>query len=76
MNRILFDVNMYSRFFSISILVNWVISDPLVRKDLKNPKFFNVVHMLVDWIMCLVLLKTITHCFSMFTDTYITFVFT
>ena len=34
MTSILFDVNMYCRCLSISKLVNWVISDPLVHKDL------------------------------------------
>ena len=39
MTNILFDVNMYCRLFSISKLVNWVISDPLVHKGVKNQKF-------------------------------------
>ena len=33
MASILFDVNMYCRFFSISKLVNWVISDALVHES-------------------------------------------
>ena len=48
MTSILFDVNMYCRFFSMSKLVNWVINDPLVHNVLKNRKFSYVVHMLVD----------------------------
>ena len=36
MTSILFDVDMYCRFFSVSKLVNWVISDPPVQKSLKN----------------------------------------
>ena len=68
MTSSLFDMNMYCKFFSISKLINWVISDPLVYKDLKNSKFFHVVHMVVGLIMCLVLLKNRTHGFSMFTD--------
>ena len=32
MANILFDLNMYARFSSISKLVNWVISDPMVHK--------------------------------------------
>ena len=67
MTSILFDVNMYRRFFSISKLVNWVISDPPVQKSLKNQKFSHVVHFLVSLIMCLALLKNRTHDFSMFT---------
>ena len=60
MTSILFDVNMYCRFFSISKLVNWVISDPLEYNCLKNRKFSPVIHMLVDFIMCLVLLRNRT----------------
>ena len=51
MTNILFDVNMYCRFLSISKFVNWVISDPLVHKGFKNRKFSIVIHMLVDFIM-------------------------
>ena len=36
MTSISFDVNMYCRFFSVSKLVNWVISDSPVQKSLKN----------------------------------------
>ena len=39
MTNILFDVNMYCRLFSTSKLVDWVISDPLVHKCVKNQKF-------------------------------------
>ena len=65
---ILFDVNMYCRLFSISELVNWVISDPLVYKALKNGNVSLVIHMLVDFIMCLNLLRNRTHVFPMFTN--------
>ena len=75
MTSILFDVNMYCTFFSILKLVNWVISDPLVHKGLKNQKFTLVIRMLVDFIMCLVLLRNRTHGFPMFTNPCITFVF-
>ena len=51
MTSILFDVNMYCIFLSISKLVNWVISDPLVHKGFKNRKFSIVIYMLVDFIM-------------------------
>ena len=68
MASILSDVNMHCIFFSISTLVNWVISDPLVHKGLKRRRFSHVVHMLVGLIMCLVLLKNRTHGFSMFTN--------
>ena len=64
MTSILFDVNMYCRFFSIlrlvnwvmsvfsiSRLVNWVTSDPLKHKGLKIWKFSHVVHMLVGWLL-------------------------
>ena len=57
MTSILFDVNMYCRFFSASKLVNWVISDPLAHKGLKNLKFSLLIRMLVGFTMCLVLLK-------------------
>ena len=40
MNNILFDVNMNCRVVSISKLVNWNISDPLIYKGLKNLKYF------------------------------------
>ena len=76
MTSISFDVNMYCRLFSISKLVNWVISDLLVHKSLKNPKIFHIVHMLVGLIMYLVLSKNRTHGFSIFTNPCITFVFT
>ena len=75
MTSILFDVNMYCKFFYISKLVNWVISDSLVRKGLKNRKFSLVIRMLVDFIMCLVLLRSRTRGFPMFTNPCITFVF-
>ena len=57
MTNILFDVNIYCRFFSISKLANWVISGLLVHKGLKNQKFSHVVHLLVGLILCLVLIK-------------------
>ena len=63
-----FDVNMYCRLFSISELVNRVISDPLVHKALKNGKLSLVIHMLVDFIMCLNLLTNRTHVFPLFTN--------
>ena len=72
---ILFGVNMCCSYFFTSRLVNWVINDPLVHKSLKNPKFSQVIHMLVGVIMCLVLLKNRTHDFPMFTNPCITFVF-
>ena len=75
MTSILFDVNMYCKFFPISKLVNWVISDPLVHKGLKNRKFSLVIRMLVVFIMCLVLLRSRAHGFPMFTNPCITFVF-
>ena len=62
-------------FFFILKLVNWVISDPLVYKGLKNRKFSLVIHMLVDFIMCLVLLRNGTHGISMFTNPCTTFAF-
>ena len=69
MTSILLDVNMYCRCFSISKLVNWVISDPLVHEGLKNWNSHAwVTHMLVDFIMCLVLLRNRTHDFPMFTN--------
>ena len=76
MTSILFDVNKYCRFFSVSKLVNWVISDSLVHNGLKNRKFSHVVHMLVGLIISLVLLKNKTHGLSMFIKPCITFVFT
>ena len=36
MTSILFDVNICCRFFSISKLVSWVISDPVVHNGLNN----------------------------------------
>ena len=39
-----FYMNIYGRFISLSILVSWIISDPLVHKGLKNGKFSHVVH--------------------------------
>ena len=57
MTNILFDVNMYGRFFSISKLVNWVISDALLHEGLDSLKFSQALHMIVSLIMCLVLLK-------------------
>ena len=75
MTSILFDLNMYCRFFSVSELVNWIISDPLVHKGLKNRKISLSIYMFVDFIMCLVLLKNRTHGFPMFTNPWITFVF-
>ena len=39
MTSILFYVNIYRRFFSISKLVNWIISDHLVHKGLENQNF-------------------------------------
>ena len=36
MTSILFDVNKYCRNFSISKLVSWVISDPMVNKGLNS----------------------------------------
>ena len=65
LTSILFDVNMNCRFCSISKLVNWVFSDPLVKNGLKNRKFSDAVHMLVYLNMCLV----------MSTSTCITFAF-
>ena len=59
MTSILFDVNMYGTFFSISKLVHKVINDPLVYKGLKNPKFSQLVHMLKDLIIGLSFLKKI-----------------
>ena len=72
---ILFDVNMYCRFFSNIKLINWIISDPLVHKGFKNRKFSLVVHMLLDFFMCLVLLRGRTYGFPMFTNPCKTFVF-
>ena len=57
MTSILFDKNIYCRFFSISRLVNWVISDPLVHKGLKKQKSSHIVHILVGLIIGLLLLK-------------------
>ena len=74
MTGILFDMNMYCRFFSTSKLVNWNISDPLLHKSLKNQKLSLVIHMLVDF-MCLVLKRNRTHGFPMFTNPFITSVF-
>ena len=76
MTSILFDVNMYHNFFSIPKLENYFISDHLVHKGLKNRNFSLVIGMLVDFIMYLVLLRTRTHDFPMFTNPCITFVFT
>ena len=47
MASILFDVIMYCRFFSISKLVNCVISDPMVDNALKNQKNFHVVRLFI-----------------------------
>ena len=47
MASILFDVIMYCRFFSISKLVNSVISEPMVDKGLKNQKNFHVVRLFI-----------------------------
>ena len=68
MTSILFDANIYCRFFSISKLVNWVINGALVHKGLKNRKFSHIIHMLVGFIMCLVLLRNRTDGFPMFTN--------
>ena len=76
LTTILFDVNKHCRFFSISKLVNWIINDPLVHKGLKNQKLATVIHMLVDFIMRLVLLRNRTLGFLMFASLCITFVFT
>ena len=72
MTSILFDVNMYCRFFSISKLANWVTSDPMVHKGLKNRKFSIATHMLVD-IMRLVLLRHTADGFIMFISLCIIF---
>ena len=74
MTSILFQINMYCRFLSISRLVNWVISDRLVHKGLKNQKIVIVIDMLVDFIMRLVLLRNRTLGFLMFNSLCITFV--
>ena len=66
MIRILFDVNKYCRFFSISKLVNCFTSDSLVK-----------VKKIKDWIgfiICLVLLKNGTHGFSIFLSLYIMYI--
>ena len=47
MASILFDVIMYCRFFSISKLVNSVISEPMVDNGLKNQKNFHVVRLFI-----------------------------
>ena len=47
MASILFDVIMYCRFFSISKLVNSVISEPMVDNGLKNQKNFRVVRLFI-----------------------------
>ena len=44
---VLFDVIMYCRFFSISKLVNSVISEPMVDNGLKNQKNFHVVRLFI-----------------------------
>ena len=75
MASILFDVNTYWRFFSISKLVNWVINDPLIHKDLKNQILSNVVHMLLGLFMWLIFFKNRTHGFSIFFNSSITFAF-
>ena len=74
MTSILFHVNMHYRFFPMFKLVNRVISDHLVHKDLKNRTFYPIIHMLVNFIMCLILLDR-THGFPMFTKPCITFAF-
>ena len=75
MTSILFQINMYCRFLSISRLVNWVISDRLVHKGLKNQKIVIVIDMLVDFIMRLVLLRNRTLGVVMFNSLCITFAF-
>ena len=65
MTCILFDVNIYCRYFSIPKLINWVIGDLLVHKGLKNRIFSHVVHMLVSLIMCLAFLKNRAQGFPM-----------
>ena len=74
--KILFVVNIYCRFFSISRIVNWVISNPLIYNGFKNRKFSHVVHLHVGLIMCLVLFKNRTHGFSMFPNPCKRFLFT
>ena len=76
MTSILFDVNMFCRFFFTSRLVNWVISDSLVHKGLKNRKISQVIYMFIGFIMCIVLLKNRIHDLSMFTNPCITLLFT
>ena len=68
MTSISFDVKMYCRFSFKFKLANWVISDPLIHKGLKNWK-------LVDSTMGLFLLKKRKRGFPMFTNSCITFVF-
>ena len=75
MASISFDADMYCRFVSISKLINWVISDTLLHKGLKNQKFSLLIRVLVDFIMCLVLLKNRTHGFPTFTYPCISSVF-
>ena len=41
MTSILFDVNMYCRFFSIPKLVNYITSDPLVHKGFEELNIFS-----------------------------------
>ena len=67
---------MYFRLFSTSTLTNWIISDPLVHKDLKNRTFSYVFDMLVGLIMCLVLLRNRADGFFVFYNPCVTFVFT
>ena len=74
MTCILFYVEIICSFFSISNLVNWVISDLLVNEGLKNRKLSHLVHMILGLILSLVLLKNRRHGFSMFTNVCVTFV--
>ena len=75
MATILFDADMYCRFVSISKLINWVTSDTLLHKGLKNQKFSLLIRVLVDLIMCLVFIKNRTHGFLTFTYPCISSVF-
>ena len=74
MTCILFYVEIICSFFSISNLVNWVISDLLVNEGLKNRKLSHLVHMILGLILSLVLLKNRAHGFSMFTNVCVIFV--
>ena len=40
-----------------------------------EPKFSLVIHMLVDFLMCLFLLRNKTQCFPMYTNPCLTFIF-